>query len=70
MSGGEGKSTLLQAMKDLSVQWENTRAYWRDVKAMEFERKYLEGMPNLVARTSTAMDELSALIRRVEVDCE
>lgn len=70
MSANESKSTLLQALKDLSVQWEHTKAFWRDVKADEFEKHYLESLPNFVARTSTAMDELATLMRKVEIDCE
>lgn len=66
----EGNATLAQAIKDLSQKWEQTRAYWRDLKAEEFERNYLERLPNLTARTSTAMEEISALLRKVHVDCE
>lgn len=66
----ESNATLSQAIKDLSQKWEQTKAYWRDVKAEEFEHNYLERLPNLTARTSTAMDEISALLRKVHIDCE
>jgi hypothetical protein len=70
MSNTESNATLLQAMKELSVQWQQTKGFWRDVKADEFEKKYLDGFPNLVARTSTAIDEITALLRKVQIDCE
>ena len=70
MSGQESNAVLLQAMKELSVHWQRTRESWRDVKAVEFEAHYLDGLPNLVARTSTAMDEITALLRKVQLDCE
>lgn len=66
----EDNATLLQAIKDLSQSWERTRETWRDVKAAEFEHNYLERLPNLTARTSTAMDEIATLIRKVKLDCE
>jgi hypothetical protein len=66
----EGNATLAQAIKDLSQKWEQTKAYWRDVKADEFEKNYLERLPNLTARTATAMDEISVLLRKVHNDCE
>jgi len=66
----EGNSTLLAAIKDLSQAWERTKETWRDVKAAEFEHNYLERLPNLTARTSTAMDEINTLIRKVQNDCE
>ena len=66
----EGNATLLQAIKDLSQNWERTKASWRDVKTDEFEHNYLDRLPNLTARTSTAMDEISVLLRKVRNDCE
>ena len=66
----ENNATLLQAIKDLSMHWERTKDSWRDVKAGEFEHNYLERLPHLTARTSTAMDEISVLIRKVQLDCE
>jgi hypothetical protein len=66
----ENNATLLQAIKDLSMHWESTKETWRDVKAAEFEHNYLERLPNLTARTSTAMDEISVLLRKVQLDCE
>ena len=66
----EGNATLMQALKDLRQHWEETKAHWRDVKTDEFEQKYLERLPGLAARTSTTMDEVAALIRKVRKDCE
>ena len=66
----ESNATLLAAIKDLNQGWERTKDSWRDVKAAEFEHHYLERLPNLAARTSTAMDEISVLIRKVQNDCE
>lgn len=66
----EGNAVLLQAIKDLSQKWEQTKASWRDVKADEFEQKYLERLPNLAARTSTVMEEIGVLLRKVHLDCE
>ena len=63
-------ASLLQAIKDLNQSWERTKETWRDLKAAEFEHNYLERLPNLTARTSTAMDEISVLIRKVQNDCE
>ena len=66
----ESNATLLAAIKDLNQNWERTKDTWRDVKAAEFEHNYLERLPHLTARTSTAMDEISTLIRKVQLDCE
>ena len=66
----EGNAVLLQAIKDLSQKWEYTKGFWRDVKSGEFELKYLDRLPNLTSRTSTAMEEIAVLLRKVHLDCE
>ncbi len=66
----ESNASLLQAIKDLNRSWERTKETWRDAKAEEFEHNYLGRLPHLTARTSTAMDEIATLIRKVQLDCE
>jgi hypothetical protein len=66
----ESNASLLQAIKDLNQSWERARESWRDAKAAEFAHNYLERLPHLTARTSTAMDEIATLIRKVQLDCE
>jgi len=70
MSTRSSAANLAQAAKDLTLEWEQTRAYWHDVKSQEFERKYLEVIPPHVARTLAVIEELDVLLRKVRNDCE
>jgi hypothetical protein len=70
MSVRASASNLVQAAKLLKAEWAQTRESWRDVKAMEFERTYLEDLPNHVARTAAVIEELDMLLRKVQHDCE
>ncbi len=63
-------ANLARAVKDLSLQWEQTRASWRDAKALEFEAKYLEGLPHQVTRTASVIEEIDHILRKVRSDCE
>ena len=63
-------SNLAQATKDLTIEWQHTKAAWRDIKCAEFEHKYLEDLPNLIASANPIMEEIDALIRKVINDCE
>ena len=63
-------SNLGQAVKDLTVEWKETRTHWRDLKSLEFERKYLEDLPHYVARATTVIEELDGLLRKVRAACE
>jgi hypothetical protein len=63
-------ANLAQAMKELTLEWQETRAQWRDAKAIEFDNTYLEILPQQVARATAAMEELEALLKKVRRDCE
>jgi hypothetical protein len=70
MSTRSSAANLGQAMKTLRVEWQEARASWRDVKAQEFEQKYLEDLPGQVARAASVIEELDSLLRKVKADCE
>lgn len=62
--------TLTTAAKDLNFEWEETKNYWRDVKAQEFERAYLSEVSGQVSRTVAIFEEIDLLLRRIRKDCE
>lgn len=70
MSARVGASNLEEAVKELSLHWDRTRNSWRDAKAIEFERTYLEKLPHIVMRAKTIMEEADLLLRKIRTDCE
>jgi hypothetical protein len=70
MSARSSAANLVQAVKDISREWEETSSFWRDVKSLEFEAKYLEELPHHVARAVGVMQELDGLLNKVRSDCE
>ncbi len=56
--------------KELRVQWLNTKAYWKDAKCEEFERKYMEELFASVDRAVTVIEQLDKLLNKVRTDCE
>ena len=63
-------ANLMQSMKNLKLQWEHTSTYWRDVKRVQFEEKYLEHLPHDVARASVVIKEIAELLNEIRKDCE
>ncbi len=61
---------ITQAAKELALDWEETKYHWRDIKSQEFERTYLENLPDQISRTKEVMDEIDAFLRKVRADCE
>lgn len=62
--------SLGQAAKDLLNAWEDTKFFWRDRKAAEFEHKYIASLPEHIAKAIKAMGDLEVLLKKVKADCE
>jgi hypothetical protein len=56
--------------KQLSVEWQQTKEYWADAKALEFEQKYLQELFSTVDKTVTVIEQLDKLINKIRNDCE
>lgn len=63
-------ANLAQALKELRIEWERASGYWRDAKRDEFERRYLENLPNDVSRAALVIKEIAAVLDKVHKDCE
>ncbi|HYG22985.1 MAG TPA: hypothetical protein VEH04_09400 [Verrucomicrobiae bacterium] len=70
MSLAGSKSRLATLTKDLWMQWHETREAWRDAKALEFEKDYMQELFISVDRTITAMEKVDDLLAKVRKDCE
>lgn len=64
------KSRLAALTKELALQWEQTKNYWRDSKGAEFEHKYIEELLVRVEKAGIVIDKLDELLRKVTKDCE
>jgi hypothetical protein len=70
MSARVGATNLDEAVKELSRHWDRTRSSWRDAKAHEFQRTYLDKLPQVLMRAKTIMEETDTVLRRIHKDCE
>jgi hypothetical protein len=65
-----GSSSLSQQAKQIAIAWQALREEWRDVKADQFEKRYLEDLPAELNRAALVMEELDNLLKRIRSDCE
>jgi len=70
MSTQGSSGNLSGALKEFNMRWHETQAHWHDVKSQEFERQYLEKLPNDVGRAMSVIEEIGALLQKVRRDCE
>ena len=64
------QSRLVGLTQEISLQWAETRHYWRDAKSEEFERLFMTELSAHVNRTVTALSQLDELLKKVRGDCE
>ncbi len=68
LSGNRGR--LIGLTRDLSLQWEETKNYWRDAKSDEFERRFMAELSAQVNRTVMTLEQMEEILKRVRSDCE
>lgn len=64
------RTRLLAIARELSSQWQDTREKWRDQKAAEFEREFLDEIVQGVNTTVATINDLDKLITKIRHDCE
>lgn len=70
MSLSANKGRLTGATRELSLQWEQTKNYWRDQKSAEFEKKFLDELFVFTDKTVVVLEKLDELLKKVRSDCE
>lgn len=70
MSAKESGANLVQALKELNLKWHEARSHWHDHKAQQFQRDYLDDLPDHVQRTMGVMQEIDVFLKRVRSECE
>ena len=68
MTGSQNR--LMGLTKELRVEWDNTKASWRDAKSAEFEKRFLDGLFADVNQTIANIDALERLLAKIRADCE
>jgi hypothetical protein len=68
MSGNKGR--LVGLTRDISLEWAETKNYWRDVKSEEFERRFMAELSVHVNRAVLVLEQMDELLKKVRSDCE
>lgn len=64
------KNRLLGLTKALAADWAVTKDSWRDAKALEFEKRFIEELMGGVNAAVTNIDSLERVLNQVRSDCE
>jgi hypothetical protein len=64
------KALISAASKELLLRWSETKNYWRDAKSREFEEHYILELLARVDKTTTIIDKLEEVLKKVHDDCD
>ena len=70
MNLNANKSRLSAATRELALQWEQTKNFWRDQKSIEFEKRYLEALFASADKTVHVIEKLDEILKKIRSDCE
>jgi hypothetical protein len=65
-----GRTKLVEALKVLTVRWEDARDGWDDQAGRDFEATYVEPIAPQVQAAVRAIDRLAAVIGQMRHECE
>lgn len=63
------QNRLMALIKELRVEWEQTRHFWNDAKSLEFEKRFLDELIANVNQAIFNIDALERLLDKVRQDC-
>jgi hypothetical protein len=65
-----GRAKLVEALKILTVRWEDARDGWDDEAGREFEENHVEPIGPQVRAAVRAIDQLAVVISQMRNECE
>ncbi len=65
----EARGQLAKSYKDLMMRWNEAKLSWNDVRAEEFEKKYLEQFEMDMRMAAGAMDQMAVLLSTIRNEC-
>ncbi|TAL05233.1 MAG: hypothetical protein EPO07_03845 [Verrucomicrobia bacterium] len=64
------QNRLLALTKELLAEWAETKQYWRDAKATEFEKRYLDELESAVNVAIANLEPLERVLKQIHDDCD
>ncbi|MCS7089405.1 MAG: hypothetical protein RMN51_06620 [Verrucomicrobiota bacterium] len=64
------RNRLYALLQELRSEWDQTRSFWTDAKAVEFEQQYLNELTRQVHQAIAALETLEQILQQMRRDCE
>ena len=70
MSARASAVKLTKATKMFLNSWQQAQNYWRDTKAKDFDKQYMESLPDTIQGATKVIEEIDRIISKARSDCE
>jgi hypothetical protein len=70
MSARSSAVKLTKATKQFLASWQQVKNYWRDQKSREFEKKYIETLPDDITAAAKVIEEIDKILTKARRDCD
>ena len=70
MSTTASGARLAALTKELVIKWQQTREYWLDDKARQFEERYMLELESTVQSAVRGIAQLDKIMTKIRSDCE
>jgi len=69
MGMAEGRAALGKSVKQLHMQWSETKTQWRDGNARTFEQRFITQWELDAKAAVSGMDIMAHVLQRIKSDC-
>lgn len=70
MSVGGNAARLTALTRELLLHWRQTQESWQDVKAREFDERFMKELESAVNGAVLRIEALEHTLRAIRTDCE
>lgn len=65
-----GGARIVGLTRELLNKWNQSKDSWRDTKATEFEKRFMDELEASANHASTGIDNLERIIQNIRSECE
>ncbi len=70
MSARASAVKLTKSTKVFLQSWDQVKTYWNDRKSREFEKDYIESLPDDISAAVRVIEEIDKILTKARRDCE
>jgi hypothetical protein len=63
------RAKLIQAAKNLMMEWQHVQEEWRDDNCQQFDKKYMTPLESSIRAAALALERIDTMLDSAEKDC-